>query len=255
MREHNNASHEGRRYYLPFWPYRSTMLSNFLASASSSGAPARARASLATIGSRGFSTSSSTVYEDVHSEEGLTHDGEWAGCTRRFLPPIKIAVRGADILTNPLFNKGTAFKSGERDRLRVRGLLPPRIVNLELQKERFMKTLREEESMIRKNIMLEDLHDRNETLYHRVIIDHIEEIAPLIYTPTVGQACKEFGSRYRRPRGMYFTEEDRGQMAAMIYNWPLPDVHVVVVTDGSRILGLGDLGAQGMGIPIGKLSL
>jgi malate dehydrogenase (oxaloacetate-decarboxylating)(NADP+) len=164
-------------------------------------------------------------------------------------------VRGADILTNPLFNKGTAFKSGERDRLRVRGLLPPRIVNLELQKERFMKTLREEESMIRKNIMLEDLHDRNETLYHRVIIDHIEEIAPLIYTPTVGQACKEFGSRYRRPRGMYFTEEDRGQMAAMIYNWPLPDVHVVVVTDGSRILGLGDLGAQGMGIPIGKLSL
>lgn len=118
-----------------------------------------------------------------------------------------------------------------------------------------MKSLRQVDSMILKNIMLEDLHDRNETLYHRIIIDHIEEVAPLIYTPTVGQACKEFGSRYRRPRGMYFTEEDRGHMAAMVYNWPLPDVHVIVVTDGSRILGLGDLGAQGMGIPIGKLSL
>ena len=103
--------------------------------------------------------------------------------------------------------------------------------------------------------MLEDLHDRNETLYHRVIVDHIEEVAPLIYTPTVGQACQEFATRYRRPRGMYFTEEDRGQMAAMVYNWPHKDVHVIVVTDGSRILGLGDLGANGMGIPIGKLSL
>lgn len=152
-------------------------------------------------------------------------------------------------------NKGMAMKSGERDRLRVRGLLPPRTNNLEIQTERFMKSLRQVDSMILKNIMLEDLHDRNETLYHRIIIDHMEEVAPLIYTPTVGQACKEFGSRYRRPRGMYFTEDDRGHMAAMVYNWPLPDVHVIVVTDGSRILGLGDLGAQGMGIPIGKLSL
>jgi malic enzyme len=86
-------------------------------------------------------------------------------------------------------------------------------------------------------------------------VDHIEEMAPLIYTPTVGQACKEFASRFRRPRGMYFTENDRGHMASMIYNWPHKDVHVIVVTDGSRILGLGDLGANGMGIPIGKLSL
>lgn len=103
--------------------------------------------------------------------------------------------------------------------------------------------------------MLEDLHDRNETLYHRVLVDHIEEMAPLIYTPTVAQACSEFGNRFRRPRGMYFCEEDRAQMAAMLYNWPHDDVHVIVVTDGSRILGLGDLGANGMGITIGKLSL
>jgi malate dehydrogenase (oxaloacetate-decarboxylating)(NADP+) len=86
-------------------------------------------------------------------------------------------------------------------------------------------------------------------------VDHIEEMAPLIYTPTVGQACKEFAHRFRRPRGMYFTESDRGHMASMLYNWPHKDVHVIVVTDGSRILGLGDLGANGMGIPIGKLSL
>lgn len=214
----------------------------------------------ATTGGRGrdlarhFSSSGSNV-DVAFTEEGEEEDGEWEGCTRRFLPPIKISARGADILTNPLFTKGTAFKSGERDRLRLRGLLPPRIMNIKKQKERILAAVRSEESDIRKNIILEDLHDRNETLYHQVIIEHIEEMAPLIYTPTVGQACKEFGTRYRRPRGMYFTEEDRGHMAAMVHNWPHDDVHVIVVTDGSRILGLGDLGSNGMGIPIGKLSL
>ena len=188
-------------------------------------------------------------------DEDVFDDGEWIGCSKKFRAPIKIKVRGADTLTNPLFNKGTAFKMGERDRLRFRGLLPPRVTNLLMQKEKFMETLRLETSNIRKNIMLEDLHDRNETLYHRVLVDHIEEVAPLIYTPTVGQACKEFGDRYRRPRGMYFTKEDRGHMASMVYNWPHDDVRIICVTDGSRILGLGDLGANGMGIPIGKLSL
>ncbi len=182
-------------------------------------------------------------------------EGEWAGCRRDFMAPIHIPVQGSEVLTNPLYNKGTAFKSGERDRLRFRGLLPHRVMNIHKQKERFLLALRALDSNIRKNVMLEDLHDRNETLYHRVLVDHIEEMAPLIYTPTVGQACQEFGARFRRPRGMYFTEEDRGQMAPMVYNWPHKDVHVIVVTDGSRILGLGDLGANGMGIPIGKLSL
>jgi malate dehydrogenase (oxaloacetate-decarboxylating)(NADP+) len=171
------------------------------------------------------------------------------------MPPISISARGSDILQEPLFNKGTAFKLGERDRLRFRGLLPARIMNINMQKDKFLQHFRAEESSIKQNIMLEDLHDRNETLYHRVLVDHIEEMAPLIYTPTVGQACQEFGVRFRRPRGMYFSEADRGHMAAMVYNWPHKDVHVIVVTDGSRILGLGDLGANGMGIPIGKLSL
>jgi malate dehydrogenase (oxaloacetate-decarboxylating)(NADP+) len=187
--------------------------------------------------------------------EELSTEGEWEGCKRGFMKPIQISARGADILHSPLFNKGTAFKYGERDRLRFRGLLPHRVMNIHKQKERFLIGLRELDSDIRKNIMLEDLHDRNETLYHRILVDHIEEMAPLIYTPTVGQACQELSARFRRPRGMYFTEEDRGHMAAMVYNWPQNDVRVIVVTDGSRILGLGDLGANGMGIPVGKLSL
>jgi malate dehydrogenase (oxaloacetate-decarboxylating)(NADP+) len=187
--------------------------------------------------------------------ETLSTEGEWAYCSRKFLAPLQVPVRGSDILNNPLYNKGTAFKMGERDRLRFRGLLPPRRANMPIQIKRILQAIRKEEDSIKKNIILEDLHDRNETLYHRLLVDHMEELAPLIYTPTVGQACKEFGMRFRRPRGMYFTEEDRGHMASMVYNWPHKDVHVICVTDGSRILGLGDLGANGMGIPIGKLSL
>mmetsp|Transcript_14650 Transcript_14650/g.19118 ORF Transcript_14650/g.19118 Transcript_14650/m.19118 type:complete len:622 (+) Transcript_14650:485-2350(+) len=202
-----------------------------------------------------LSTRNMSILGGKEEEEEFFVDGEWAGCSKQFRAPITIAVRGTDILTDPLFNKGTAFKTGERDRLRFRGLLPPRISTIMQQKGKILASLREETSNIKKNIMLEDVHDRNETLYHRILVDHIEEVAPLIYTPTVGQACKEFGDRFRRPRGMYFTKEDRGHMASMVYNWPHNDVRIICVTDGSRILGLGDLGANGMGIPIGKLSL
>jgi hypothetical protein len=162
-----------------------------------------------------FSVDSPTPSNPWEEPEELPTDGEWAGCTRNFMAPIQISARGADILVNPLFNKGTAFKYGERDRLRFRGLLPHRVMNISTQKKHFLKGLRELDSNIRKNIWLEDLHDRNETLYHRILVDHIEEMAPLIYTPTVGQACQELSARFRRPRGMYFTEDDRGHMAAM----------------------------------------
>jgi len=221
----------------------------------------RAVTSSSSLYSKAFSYSTTQDRDDDEIEEdGEEHhtydpDEEGRDCSLRFAAPLRIAARGSDILTNPLFNKGTAFKGGERDRLRFRGLLPPRVANMTDQKGRVLATMRAEESDIKKNIILEDVHDRNETLYHRLLVDHIEEMAPLIYTPTVGQACKEFGTRFRRPRGMYFTMKDRGHMAAMVYNWPHRDVHVIVVTDGSRILGLGDLGANGMGIPIGKLSL
>jgi Malic enzyme, N-terminal domain len=150
-------------------------------------------------------------------EEPIPNAGEWKGCRRNFMAPLRIKnERGIEILHNPLYNKGTAFKSGERDRLGFRGLLPSKIFNIHLQKQRFLVALRNEESDIQKNLLLEDLHDRNETLYHRVLVDHMDEMAPLIYTPTVGQACMEFATRYRRPRGMYFTEDDRGHMAAMV---------------------------------------
>jgi len=200
-------------------------------------------------------SSGSSNEETERLVEEFPTDGEWTGCSRRFMAPLKISTRGSDILHDPLFNKGTAFKMGERDRLSIRGLLPAIVSNMTVQIERFMVNLKAEKSDIRKYLLLEDLHDRNETMYHRVLVDNIEEMAPLIYTPTVGQACKEFAHRFRRPRGMYFCEADRGHMAAMVHNWPHRDVHVIVVTDGSRILGLGDLGANGMGIPIGKLSL
>jgi hypothetical protein len=189
--------------------------------------------------SRWFSSTTASLTEE-DDVDPIPTVGEWAGCKRSFMQPIKISTRGANILVDPLFNKGTAFKSGERDRLRIRGLLPSRIMNIQKQKERFLIALRSETSDIRKNLLLEDLHDRNETLYHRVLVDHMEEMAPIIYTPTVGQVCMEFAARFRRPRGMYFSVEDRGNMAAMVYNWPHNDVHVIVVTDGSRILGLGE---------------
>jgi len=168
---------------------------------------------------------------------------------------LKVPVSGRSLLENPLFNKGTAFFPGERDRLGIRGLLPPRRLTMELQIERALRRLENEETPLRKFLYMRDLHERNETLFHRVLLDNIEMLAPVIYTPTVAEACLEFGNDYRRPRGMYFSHQDHGDMGSLVHNWPQRDVRVIVVTDGSRILGLGDLGAHGMQIPIGKLAL
>ncbi|KAJ1448168.1 hypothetical protein M885DRAFT_623684 [Pelagophyceae sp. CCMP2097] len=172
-------------------------------------------------------------------------------------PSLRVpgGIRGIGIAHDPLYNKGTGFDHGERDRLGLRGLLPPRALTMEQQMYKTMASLRVKSSDLEKHMFLSDLHDRNETLFHRVLVRHTEEIAPLIYTPTVGEACLKFGSTFRRPRGMYFSLDDVGHMKAMVHNWPGKDVRVVVVTDGGRILGLGDLGASGMGIPIGKLAL
>eukprot|EP01048_Picozoa_sp_COSAG05_P008892 COSAG05_NODE_701_length_7861_cov_46.560423_2_plen_284_part_00 len=174
---------------------------------------------------------------------------------REFPKPLKVEAKGVEIVRNSLWNKGMAFDYSERDRLNLRGLVPPRVKTLEQQVVRAMRHIREETDDVKKSLYLQDLHHTNETLYHRIIVDYIDEIAPLIYTPTVGAVCQQYGNQYRRTRGMYFSREDRGQFAGMVYNWPCDDVHVIVVTDGSRILGLGDLGVNGMGIPIGKLAL
>lgn len=169
--------------------------------------------------------------------------------------PLKTKSYGLDILHDPLWNKSMAFDYSERDRLGLRGLIPPAIRSIDAQLQSVLIGLKNLPDDVSKNLFLQELHDRNETLYHRVLLDHIEDIAPLVYTPTVGYACQQFGYQFRRSRGMYFSREDRGQFNTMVYNWPHDDVHVIVVTDGSRILGLGDLGCNGMGIPIGKLAL
>jgi len=182
----------------------------------------------------------------------------WSGtqcASKNRAKTLRTKQKGMDILNDPLWNKGMAFSVSERDRLHLRGLLPPRVKSIEAQQERIMRLLRAEPDPIKKNLQLQDLHSRNETLYHRILVEHTEELAPLIYTPTVGHVCQQFGAQFSRSRGMYFSSDDRGEFSTMVFNWPHDDVHVICVTDGSRILGLGDLGAHGMGIPIGKLAL
>jgi malate dehydrogenase (oxaloacetate-decarboxylating)(NADP+) len=163
--------------------------------------------------------------------------------------------RGVQILSDPLLNKGTAFTERERDVLGLRGLLPPRIFTLDEQVQRSLTAVRQKPTALEKYIYLVNLQNRNEVLFYRLVVDNIEEMAPLIYTPTVGEACTKYGAIYRKPRGMFLSLRDRGRIGECLRLWPHEEVRLIVVTDGERILGLGDLGALGMGIPIGKLSL
>jgi malate dehydrogenase (oxaloacetate-decarboxylating)(NADP+) len=162
--------------------------------------------------------------------------------------------RGVALLRNPIFNKGTAFSAHERDMLGLRGLLPAHVLTLQEQADRVLINLRRLGDDLEKYVALNSLRDRNETLFLRVVCDNIDEIQPLIYTPTVGLACQRFGDIFQRPRGIYLDANDRGRIAQVLSNAP-HKARLIVVTDGERILGLGDLGANGMGIPVGKLSL
>ncbi len=168
------------------------------------------------------------------------------------LKPLK---KEKALLTDPLLNKGTAFTEAERDTLGLRGLLPPRVFSLEEQVQRTLAALRRKTDPIEKYIYLVNLQNRNEVLFYRLVMEHLEEIIPLIYTPTVGEACIHYGEIFRRARGLFISRHDRGRIAEILRNWPRLGARLIVVTDGERILGLGDLGALGMGIPIGKLSL
>jgi malate dehydrogenase (oxaloacetate-decarboxylating)(NADP+) len=162
---------------------------------------------------------------------------------------------GYDLLHDPVLNKGVAFTEQERDAFGLRGLLPPRVSSQNEQVCRALENLRAKPTDLERYIFMIALQDRDETLFYRTVLDHLDELMPIIYTPTVGRACREYGHIFRRPRGVFISIQDAGRVTRLLKNWPRKDVRVIVVTDGERILGLGDLGADGMGIPVGKLAL
>jgi malate dehydrogenase (oxaloacetate-decarboxylating)(NADP+) len=162
--------------------------------------------------------------------------------------------RGLDVLRDPILNRGTAFTEEQREALGLRGLLPAHVHAQAEQAERFLVSFHKLTDPLDKFVALNALHDRNEDLFFSILVDHIDEMQPIVYTPIVGLACQKFGQIFQRPRGMFISIRDRGNIANVLRNWPY-EAGIIVVTDGERILGLGDLGAHGMGIPVGKLSL
>nr|XP_023011788.1 NADP-dependent malic enzyme-like [Leptinotarsa decemlineata] len=164
-------------------------------------------------------------------------------------------VMGIEHLRDPRLNKGLAFTLEERQALGIHGLQPARFKSQEEQLELCRISIERYQEDLNRYLYLTELHDRNEKLFFRLLSENIETLMPIVYTPTVGLACQKFGLIYRRPRGLFITINDIGHVYEVIKNWPEPNVKAIVVTDGERILGLGDLGACGMGIPVGKLSL
>ena len=169
--------------------------------------------------------------------------------------PLRVKSRGLTILNDPWLNKGTSFTAEERIALGLSGLLPPHSADMEEQVMRIMENYAHLSDPLDKYTFLISLADRNVTLFYRVLMENLLEMTPIMYTPTVGYACQKFGHIYRKNRGLYISLRHKGRIAQVLANWPNPEVDIIVISDGSRILGLGDLGANGMGIPIGKLVL
>src|SRR2546428_11560996 len=163
--------------------------------------------------------------------------------------------RAMDPLDDQGLNKGTAFTEEERRRFGLEGLLPPHVATLDEQVVRAYEAYSRKDDDLERHIYLRALQDTNEVLFYRLLLDHIEEMTPIVYTPVVGLGCQQFSHIYRRPRGLFISYPLRNSIPALLRNRPNPEIDVIVVTDGERILGIGDQGAGGLGIPIGKLSL
>ncbi|KAL8504062.1 hypothetical protein ACS0TY_022700 [Phlomoides rotata] len=186
--------------------------------------------------------------EDVYGEDRASED--------QAITPWTVSVAsGYTLLRDPRHHKGLAFTEKERDAHYLTGLLPPAVFSQDLQEKRLMKILREYKVPLQRYMAMMDLQERNEKLFYKLLIDNVEELLPVVYTPTVGEACQKYGSIFRRPQGLYISLKEKGRIREVLKNWPEKSIQVIVVTDGERILGLGDLGCQGMGIPVGKLSL
>ena len=170
-------------------------------------------------------------------------------------PALQNLPSGMDLLDRPLLNKSTAFTEEERKKFGLHGLLPPQVESLDEQVARAYEAYRHKDDDLERHIYLRALQDTNEVLFYRLLLDHIEEMTPMVYTPVVALACQQFSHIYRRPRGLFISYPLRDSISTLLRNRPNPEVDVIVVTDGERILGIGDQGAGGLGIPIGKLSL
>ncbi|XP_010536224.1 PREDICTED: NADP-dependent malic enzyme 2 [Tarenaya hassleriana] len=185
---------------------------------------------------------------DVYGEDSATLD-------QLVTPWVTSVASGYSLMRDPRYNKGLAFTDKERDAHYLTGLLPPVVLTQEVQERKLMHNLRQYTVPLQRYMALMDLQERNERLFYKLLIDNVEELLPVVYTPTVGEACQKYGSIFRRPQGLYISLKEKGKILEVLKNWPQRGIQVIVVTDGERILGLGDLGCQGMGIPVGKLSL
>ncbi|KAL7162525.1 hypothetical protein ACSBR2_042923 [Camellia fascicularis] len=186
--------------------------------------------------------------DDVYGEDRATED--------QSITPWTVSVAsGYSLLRDPHHNKGLAFSEKERDAHYLRGLLPPVIVAQNLQIKKLMHNIRQYQVPLQRYMAMMDIQEMNERLFYKLLIENVEELLPVVYTPTVGEACQKYGSIFRRPQGLFISLKEKGKILEVLKNWPQRKIQVIVVTDGERILGLGDLGCQGMGIPVGKLSL